>query len=89
MLSAFKKNKAWPIFRAESISQIIVIVWCVHSHRCDANALECAHSGIVMSVNRPFGEGTYLMQQGLLGFRPANERRRYYVTPPLIGWAQD
>ena len=24
----------------------------------------------------------------ILGFRPANERRRYKVTPSLIGWAQ-
>ena len=23
-----------------------------------------------------------------LGLRPANERRRYTVTPSLIGWAQ-
>ena len=24
----------------------------------------------------------------ILGLRPVNERRRYKVTPPLIGWAQ-
>ena len=24
----------------------------------------------------------------ILGSRPANERRRYKVTPSLIGWAQ-
>ena len=24
----------------------------------------------------------------ILGFRPANERRRYFVTRSLIGWAQ-
>ena len=24
----------------------------------------------------------------ILGWHPANERRRYKVTPPLIGWAQ-
>ena len=24
----------------------------------------------------------------ILGLRPANERRRYQVTPSLIGWAQ-
>ena len=24
----------------------------------------------------------------ILGLRPANERRRYEVTPSLIGWAQ-
>ena len=30
-----------------------------------------------------------LREPGLiLGLRPANERRRYKVTPSLIGWAQ-
>ena len=24
----------------------------------------------------------------ILGMRPANERRRYFVTTSLIGWAQ-
>ena len=24
----------------------------------------------------------------ILGLRPANERRRYFVTTSLIGWAQ-
>ena len=24
----------------------------------------------------------------ILGLHPANERRRYKVKPPLIGWAQ-
>ena len=24
----------------------------------------------------------------ILSLHPANERRRYKVTPPLIGWAQ-
>ena len=24
----------------------------------------------------------------ILGFRPANERRRYFVTTSIIGWAQ-
>ena len=24
----------------------------------------------------------------ILGLRAANERRRYFVTPSLIGWAQ-
>ena len=31
----------------------------------------------------------YLTYTGLiLGLRPANERRRYKVTPSFIGWAQ-
>ena len=30
-----------------------------------------------------------IVKSGLiLGLRPANERRRYKVTPSLIGWAQ-
>ena len=28
------------------------------------------------------------VQEDNQGLRPANERRRYFVTPPLIGWAQ-
>ena len=31
---------------------------------------------------------TMLMSVLVLGLRPANERRRYKVTPSLIGWAQ-
>ena len=31
----------------------------------------------------------YISYTGLiLGLRPANERRRYFVTTSLIGWAQ-
>ena len=29
-----------------------------------------------------------LDQELILGLRPANERRRYFVTTSLIGWAQ-
>ena len=30
----------------------------------------------------------YILPGLILGLRPANERRRYKVTPSLIGWAQ-
>ena len=30
----------------------------------------------------------FSLQRLILGLRPANERRRYKVTPSLIGWAQ-
>ena len=34
-------------------------------------------------------EYSYVIYPGLiLGLRPANERRRYKVTPSVIGWAQ-
>ena len=29
-----------------------------------------------------------LLNRLILGLRPANERRRYFVTTTLIGWAQ-
>ena len=29
-----------------------------------------------------------IYSERILGLRPANERRRYKVTPSLIGWAQ-
>ena len=32
--------------------------------------------------------GQYYGSGLILGLRPANERRRYKVTPSLIGWAQ-
>ena len=31
---------------------------------------------------------SYSLSGRILGLRPANERRRYKVTPPLTGWAQ-
>ena len=36
----------------------------------------------------PEQEILFLVIGLLLGLRPANERRRYKVTPSLIGWAQ-
>ena len=33
-------------------------------------------------------EQTLLAKIIILGLRPANERRRYFVTTSLIGWAQ-
>ena len=34
------------------------------------------------------GQSLTSMSMLILGLRPANERRRYFVTPSLIGWAQ-
>ena len=40
----------------------------------------------VLQPSTPF---RHIPQAGMiLGLRPANERRRYTVTPSLIGWAQ-
>ena len=39
--------------------------------------------------NREIWNCAYSRAEGLtLGLRPANERRRYKVTPSFIGWAQ-
>ena len=39
---------------------------------------------------RPKQDGYHFADNAglILGLRPANERRRYKVTPSLIGWAQ-
>ena len=47
-------------------------------------ALNCAMSGTILIKHY-----SQIYHPGLiLGLRPANERRRYKVTPSLIGWAQ-
>ena len=43
-----------------------------------------SHKGIDVRYNVSMESGAGL----ILGLRPANERRRYKVTPSLIGWAQ-
>ena len=40
----------------------------------------CKHSNILANCKCKSGL--------ILGLRPANERRRYKVTPSLIGWSQ-
>ena len=41
------------------------------------------------SRGQPLQAASFLLTTGLcLGLRPANERRRYFVTTSLIGWAQ-
>ena len=49
-----------------------------------ANAME-----LLQTWAKPLISINYCIVTGLiLGLRPANERRRYKVTPSLIGWAQ-
>ena len=44
---------------------------------------------LVLTYLPPFSFFVIYSNSGLiLGLRPANERRRYKVTPPLINWAQ-
>ena len=38
--------------------------------------------------NKPNIKKTYDITGLILGLRPANEKRRYFVTPSLNGWAQ-
>ena len=47
---------------------------------------ESVHSSSLQDTN---ASASVLYISGLiLGLRPANERRRYFVTMSLIGWAQ-
>ena len=47
---------------------------------------------IWIAIENPLGKRGPTAQNNptglILGLRPANERRRYKVTPSLIGWAQ-
>ena len=48
--------------------------------------VQCVHDWAEMNLLRTCSHAQVL--QSWLGLRPANERRRYKVTPSLIGWAQ-
>ena len=63
----------------------------VDGYTCDCDAayegVHCdisTYTGILLS----FLLTNYLFIGLILGLHPANERRRYFVTMPLIGWAQ-
>ena len=44
---------------------------------------------IMWQVNlRLYHEGFVFIAELILGLRPANERRRYFVTTSLIGWVE-
>ena len=46
---------------------------------------------LLMSPGTTLASQGYLfkwMDRLILGWRPANERRRYFVTTSLIGWVQ-
>ena len=71
-------------------SASLAFVWGVHR-----GPVNSPHKWPVMRKMFPFDD-VIMVQWNLLitrpivmrGLRPANERRRYKVTPPLIGWAQ-
>ena len=51
-------------------------------------ALVAAHTELTMMEYCEVGSIKDQMTWMILGLRPANERRRYFVTTSLIGWAQ-
>ena len=52
---------------------------CLQNMLISPRVLDCEKPPHIQDYDRP----------GLiLGLRPANERRRYKVTPSLIGWVQ-
>ena len=67
------------------------IVWNIkqqlpnHSRMCLQNMLI---SPRVLDCEKPPHIQDYDRPGLILGLRPANERRRYKVTPSLIGWVQ-
>ena len=49
----------------------------------------CAHTQYYININITKHRMGLIWNPGMiLGLRPANERRRYFVTTSLIGWAQ-
>ena len=70
------------------------IDWLVQErHNSIAKALEVRLFCTNPSISKDNSSQALIYQaykeRGLiLGLRPANERRRYKVTPSLIGWAQ-
>ena len=57
--------------------------------------MECHYSFNVLrgnqgmtDVDKARGSDWYIYSVIILGLRPANERRRYKVTPVLMDWAQ-
>ena len=68
---------------------------------CISPLTKCCHIGVAKGVHlTPSLEGVTMKAKALLrrsggictglilSLRPANERRRYFVTTSLIGWAQ-
>ena len=55
----------------------------------NADNLSNAHDAVGLSSrNVELEFVTWVMTGLILRLRPANERRRYFVTTSLIGWAQ-
>ena len=63
-----------------------VIVTFRHRHFANRDLLRLGHGSVILHYNVLWG----CNDTGLnIVLRPANERRRYFVTPSLIGWAQN
>ena len=52
------------------------------------SSVKCRPFCLGRNVSRWVSEGYTIYIKADRGLRPANERRRYIVTPSLIGWAQ-
>ena len=56
--------------------------------RIDTYASPCPASEIIVLIAHWLDWMSKYISGLILGLRPADERRRYKVTPSLIGWAQ-
>ena len=51
-------------------------------------AITCTHVDLLSMGHAMLSIVIYINPGPILGLRPANERRRYFVTTSLIGYAQ-
>ena len=81
------------ILVGHSIGRIGILVTnsdltCINEFPCWYRELYEIDQQICSKLATSVGPLMNLLTWLILGFRPANERRRYFVTTSLIGWAQ-
>ena len=67
------------------IQMVFLFIWC---ESCDCGILDTEQHNVYFLLHHSINTLQNNFKGLILGLRPSNERRRYNVTPPLIGWAQ-
>ena len=77
---------AWGLATSKNISSILIkrLIYTISYYRHTSNHIYISQWPANM-LNRLYWS---YMSRLIPGLRPANERRRYKVTPSIIGWAQ-
>ena len=77
--------RLWPPLLSD---HICLAHWVVVIYRFCCIYIYVALIFLQIIHNKPNIKKTYDITGLILGLRPANEKRRYFVTPSLNGWAQ-